>query len=235
MILYFFTFTPKIPPFTPKYVKFRALLTKILVMQKKVDKLGFVKFQLFSFYIVRMVEMCNYLLLENIKKFRNSEKDAFDCIYLEFKGLIELYVRRLGGDDYRQELLLFLIELLHNIDINKFAADNSDGLNRYISVALRNKYIALSKEKQQMILKQISLEEAEPFLPFSTDNYSDIGTALQQLTQKQKIIIIYKYIFNYSDCEIAELLNITSQAVNRLKNRAFKILKNFYFETEADK
>lgn len=177
-----------------------------------------------------MVEMCNYLLLEKIRKFRNSDDAEFESIYSEFGRLIELYVRRLGGEDYYQELMLFLIELLHKIDIDKFAVDDSDGVKRYITVCITNKYIALSKEKHQTKTQNISLEEAEKFLPFFADEYFEIGDDLQQLSEKQKKVIIYKYILNYSDAEIAQFLNISRQAVNQIKNRAFTVLKKIYSE-----
>ncbi len=45
------------------------------------------------------------------------------------------------------------------------------------------------------------------------------------MNEKQKSVLIYKYVYGYSDCEIACALGITRQAVNGLKNRALTVLK----------
>jgi RNA polymerase sigma factor (sigma-70 family) len=175
-----------------------------------------------------MVEMCNYLLLELIKKFRKQDEEVFSEIYDEFKKLIRMYSSRLGGEDSDQELTVFFVELLHTVDLHKFKPDNSDGVSRYIAVSLRNKYIALSKKSQLECIMNTSFEEAENFISFTTDDYSSISEALSHLSERQQLIITYKYIYNYTDSEISEILGITRQAVNRLKNRAIKILEEFY-------
>ncbi len=173
--------------------------------------------------------MCNYLMLKLIKNFKNGDKNAFCEIHNEFKKLISVYSARLGGDDTAQELTVFLIELLYDISLNKFENDNSNGLSGYIAVSLKNKYIALSKKQELENFSRISFEETEDFLFFTFDNYFGIDEALSYLSKRQKIIITYKYIYNYTDCEISSVLGISRQAVNRLKNRAIKTLKEFYY------
>ena len=49
---------------------------------------------------------------------------------------------------------------------------------------------------------------------------------LNDLSEKQRFVIIQKYIIGFSDVEIAERMNISRQAVNRLINRALENLRN---------
>lgn len=176
--------------------------------------------------------MHNSLLLSLIKKFKEQDMNAFTIIYDEFKKLILLYSTKIQDEDATQELTLFLIELLYNIDISKFKNDFSDSLKRYIAVSIRNKYISLSKQKVKYINQTSELFE-DIFLteqPFCEK--LDIYRALSKLTYKQKTVIIYRYIYCYSDAEIAKLFSISIPAVNRLKNRALETLKEYYFEKD---
>lgn len=171
--------------------------------------------------------MYNYLLKELIERFKNQEISAFEMIYDEFKGLINFYARKLAYEDAIGELTLFLIELIYSVKMTKFPYDKTDSLHRYIAVAVRNKYIELSKKK--------SCENSFCFELFESDGKENsaieriqIEEALAYLTERQKKIIVYKYIYGFSDCQIAKLLSITRQSVNRLKNRGLKELKNYY-------
>jgi len=173
--------------------------------------------------------MCNYLMLDLIKKFRNEDNTVFFEIYNEFEKIISVYSARLGGEDTVQELTVFLIELLCEIDLQKFEADSSNGLCGYIAVSIKNKYIELSKKRQQESKIHISYDKIDNFLLFATDEYFGISEPLKYLSPRQQLIITYKYIYNYTDCEISSVLGISRQAVNRLKNRAIKILKEIYY------
>jgi len=172
--------------------------------------------------------MSNRILLGLIRRFKAYDSAAFSEIYDDFKGLIIFYSGKLADEDASQELTIFLLELLYSIDLTAFKADNSDGLRRYIAVSLRNKYIYLSREKQRYGILCNQLYENNAFFTETTDEKISIYEALNTLSKRQRLIMIYKYIYNYSDVEIADMLNISRQAVNRLKNRSVASLKQFY-------
>ena len=48
---------------------------------------------------------------------------------------------------------------------------------------------------------------------------------LGTLSKKQRDVIIYKYFMNFTDVEIAEVMGISRQAVNRIKNRGLETLR----------
>ena len=179
--------------------------------------------------------MSNAQLLKFIKNFRNRDMTAFTVIYEEFEGLILFYAKRLGGEDYSQELTVFLIELLYSMRLSNFKADETNGAERYISVCIRNKYIAISKEKQKYENITSEAFENDLYCYSSAEELVLVEDMLKNLSYKQRLIIVYKYIYGYSDVEIGMLFNISRQAVNRLKNRALNILEEYYIGRNTNK
>ena len=176
-----------------------------------------------------MIKVENGLLKSLILKFRNQDMNAFAMIDDEFKRLIYKYSGKLCDDDAVQELTLFLIELLYSIDLTKFKDSKGDGLKRYIAVSIKHKYITVSKEND-------SYSKICETADICDNSFSDVlenisaKEALKCLSPKQRVIIIYKYFYCLSDSEIAKLTGISRQAVNRLKNRALLLLREFYGE-----
>ena len=184
------------------------------------------------FFLERDVEMENRMLKNLILSFRGGEIKAFPVIYEEFKKMINFYSRKIGDEDSGQELMMFLIETLYGIELERFISDSNDNLKRYIAVALRNKYIALSKANVRDLTMLLDLYEKDAIYNYSDDEIL-LRDMLGSLSEKQRKIIIYKYIYGYSDLEISKILCISRQAVNRLKNRGFDIIReNFALEEQ---
>ena len=169
--------------------------------------------------------MCNSQILPLIKQFKNHDMSVFEIIYAEFEKLIDFYSAHIGNEDASSELTLFFIELIYSIDLSHFKADCSFGIKKYIAVCIRNQYIALSRKADKLARYACPLYEN---CVFASEMY-DEKIALEQifafLTEKQKMVLVYRYKYGYSDCEIAQKMKIRRQAVNRLKNRAFQILR----------
>lgn len=175
------------------------------------------------------LEMYNYLLKGLIKDLKKQDVTAFEIIFEEFRGLISFYAKKTGYEDTFGELSLFLIELLYSIDLSKFKKDKSDTLKRYIAVSIRNKYISLSKQFCEKEKREMSFFEKDSY-SIGFEGMLDMLDALKHLSSSQRNVLIYKYVYSLSDCQIAEMLGITRQAVNRLKNRGLKSLKNYFSE-----
>ncbi|MBP3600410.1 MAG: sigma-70 family RNA polymerase sigma factor [Clostridia bacterium] len=172
--------------------------------------------------------MNNAELLRLIEKFRKRDMLAFSAIYAEFERLIIFYSCKSGGEDYIQELTIFLIELLYSIKTEKFKKDGSLCLKKYIAVAIRNKYITLCREALKYESHLAQAEEKDFGYYSSAEERILIKDILKKLSPRQRMVIKYKYIYGYSDIELSCLLNISRQAVNRLKNRAITALKEYY-------
>ena len=131
-------------------------------------------------------------------------------------------------EEANQELTVFLWELCKNIDLSRFTADNSDDLNKYISVAIKNQYIKLSKQKALDDQCLADVDTFELFVPYEDLSFKNIEfvDALKYLTDTQKYVIISFYVYGFSCEEIGKRLNITRQSVNKTKLRSLQILKD---------
>lgn len=175
--------------------------------------------------------MYNIELIPLIKDLQNGNHQQFDRIYIVFEKLLIHYSYLTKDDDLLQELQVFLVELLYKISLDKFNLDTSIDLKKYIAVSIRNKYISYSKTKKAYekftveFCEEIAADKGELE---NLENQMLLSEGLSQLTTRQKQIVIYKYIYEYSDIEIAKQLHISRQAVNRLKTRALIALRNFF-------
>ncbi len=170
--------------------------------------------------------MENSCLLSLLGKFRKGDMSVFPVIFSEFEGLIHHYARKSDAEDTAEELSVFFLELMYKLDISRFIGAKGDGLSRYIAVCLRNKYIAFSCQNENF--KKVS-RWAPSETTFAEDfsKRTFLKDALKYLTPKQRTVITLKYIYDYSDAEIALNLNISRQAVNRIKNRAIEVLREY--------
>ena len=174
--------------------------------------------------------MKNILLKKYLTLFRNGEMEAFPVIYCEFEESILFYSKQSDSEDVRQELTLFLIELLYKLNPDSFSTDESDTLCRYISVALKHKYITLIKNKKIRKKHNLSFGEVTVSDGRCFEEEIDTYLMLHSLSKKQRKVIIYKYFLNFTDIEIAEMMGISRQAVNRIKNRGLEMLRFLYLE-----
>ena len=173
--------------------------------------------------------MENYCLITLLEKFKQGDMTVFPILFGEFEGLIRFYSQRLDGEDDFQELSVGFLELLYKINISAFKADQSDSLQRYIAVSIRNRYINIAKRNS--VRKITTAPLFEEYAPVKEDlcMIQILKDALADLPPKQRRIITYKYIYNFSDGQIADYFNISPQAVSQLKGRALKNLRNYYF------
>lgn len=116
----------------------------------------------------------------------------------------------------------------------------------YCKKILKNEAINIQKHNQYLNSKQVSLSNLTPeqqnelciYDEYSTDYWNfkvleyDIAVrnellaeALQQLPEKKRDIVLLSYFLDYSDVEIAELLNIVRRTVNDQRHKALKDLK----------
>lgn len=171
--------------------------------------------------------MENVTLKKLIIDFREGDVQAFAVIYEEFRKMVYYYSRKIGNEDAYQELMIFLIELLYNIELSRFPNDKNDNLKRYIAVSLRNKYIVISKKKRDEEKVLIGIYDDDVTYNYNGEDIM-LKEMLETLSDKQRRIVVYRYIYGYSDSEIANCMGISRQAVFRLRNRAFRLLREIY-------
>ena len=162
-----------------------------------------------------------------ITEYRKGDRNAVLPLLKQFEGLIFHYKAKSNIEDICEELTAFLLEMFDKINLGLFENQEGDGINRYIAVSVGHKFIALSKEHDKNRAFQTI---AERDTGYTADLCQDeiLRETLSVLTPRQREVILYKYIYLYSDSEIAESLNISRQAVNQIKNRSVGILRETY-------
>lgn len=169
--------------------------------------------------------MQNYLLKPIINKIKGQDMSVFFQIFEEFKRLILFYGNKLGYEDAASELTLFFIELLYEINLEKFPSDNGEELHKYIAVSIKNKYIALSMEREKILKLESTLFEECCGITHKYEDNACISRGISRLNDAQRLVFFYHFIYGFSIAEIAEYPDISRQAVNKTKNQVLLILR----------
>lgn len=172
--------------------------------------------------------MSNKDLLEIIWEIKKRDMRRFGELYEAFEMLIRHFERKSDFDDAAEELTLFLLELVCSINTDKFFPDGSQSLNRYMAVSLRNRYIQLSKKRGKHISELGKKYDGIMGYFLEPEENLLLKEGLALLSERQRTAVLLRYIYGYSDAEIADRLGITRQAVNRLEARGLKTLKAYF-------
>ncbi|ARC83154.1 RNA polymerase sigma factor, sigma-70 family protein [Clostridium argentinense CDC 2741] len=171
----------------------------------------------------------NDSLYELLKKCKTKDPKYILEMINRFSPLIKKYSYLLNYDDAEQDLIVKLIEIVYKLPLNQIPIGYPDKyIASYLHYSLKNEYIQLSK-KQSILLKQsLDLDTCKnPITSQELYNYVFVKDLLNQVTELQRKILILKFIKNYSETEIASILKISRQSVNRAKNRALATLKKY--------
>ena len=168
-------------------------------------------------------------LLQLIQDYRSGIKNADEEIIKRMEPLIKGYASRIhcmDRDDATQELYLTLLKTLPYLNNENFSEGKCV---KYMQTAIENRYKALCRY-------HLSEPEKEDFdscsLTLSADNsfdetLYDVTAYIQSFpaqSTEYKILSLFFYQ-DKTDSEIAEVLHISRQYVNRLKK---KLLKNYF-------
>lgn len=158
---------------------------------------------------------------------KTPDEDAILSLLLAFDKLLKKYAKMLEYEDAYEDLRLFFIELIYYIKEKGIGRENDGSVVRYISTALKNKYIALSKKKkmeellslhnlsddQIVVLEKISAAEDRTDISY----YYPVRDCL---TNREREVMHLLINCGYTVNEIAEKYRISRQAVNKTKLRA---------------
>ena len=174
--------------------------------------------------------MSNRELIKLVEEYQRHIMKNFNLIYETFHKLIILYANRVGEKESVQDLSSFLAELLFKIDISKFKSDDSEDLQKYIAVCLRNEYYAMLRRKglQPLLLDDCMFDTFES--ANTLENTVFVKECLTKVTENHRKILILRYCHDFSDSEISEELHISRQAVNKARNKALETIKKFLCE-----
>lgn len=174
----------------------------------------------------------NSILLLLQLSHQNNE-DALNEIINKFKPLIKKLSNRLEYEEAETDLIISFIQIINRINPYKLKNTSEGALVNYISRALNNKSIDLFKKN---VLKKTEMVELNLNLLKSKDNLNTVVNKVfveeifksNFLTNNQKEILKYRYLYDKSDEEIGLKLHISRQAVNQTRKRGIDLIRKYY-------
>lgn len=166
-----------------------------------------------------------------IKNAKNHDEKAMLEIIKRFQLLIKKYAKQLKYEEAESDLIISLIEIIKCINLNSLNSSNEGVIVTYILRSLNNRKIDLFRKyvKNKQEETELNLDILGVEFNNTIENNLIIESIFKTLTEVQKKVIKRKYIYGYSNVEIAEELNISRQAVNQTKNRALEKIKKLFF------
>lgn len=152
----------------------------------------------------------------------------------KFEPLIKKYANkfpRCDCEDVCQEMAIAVIEAVNKI--KKY--DNEAQCVKYISMALKMKFVELYRKKKRIEEYQIEVIPLSDEKHCESDNpyeeielLTDLNKLKRTKNRLQSQIASYILAEGLTDAEIGEKLNISRQYVNRCKKEIFAELKEYH-------
>lgn len=162
----------------------------------------------------------------DVKK-NNKDESMLDILAI-FDNIINKYSRKLNGEDTKQDLYVFLIKLINNIDELSIVNYEDKQVLSYFSKSLKNEYIRLSKKNDRRKNNEdYNCEDRVWGYNFIESNIEVIDS-IKNLNNYEKKIINMVVLNGYSVSEVAKKTGKSRQAISQVKNRAISKLKKVY-------
>ena len=162
----------------------------------------------------------------DVKKNNNNE-GILDILAI-FENIINKYSRKLNWEDTKQDLYVFLIKLINNIDELSIVNYEDKQVLSYFSKSLKNEYIRLSKKNDRRKNNEdYNCEDRVWGYNFIESNI-EVVDSIKNLNNYEKKIIKMVVLNGYSVSEVAKKTGKSRQAISQVKNRAISKLKKVY-------
>lgn len=172
-----------------------------------------------------------------------SPMDTVTRLYEQYKKPMWRYAYQIlhdeqAADDVVQTAFQKIIE-----KIDLISSLNCNKLNTYIVIMVRNiSYTIYRQRKKQAHADIDEFSEAVPDLEDTPEEavmrfceYEDVLKAKDQLHTSYKDVLTMKFVYQYSDTEIAQIMGIKPASVRVVTHRALKALKKTYDIQSAGK
>lgn len=171
-------------------------------------------------------------------KAQRGDKESCYAILEKFERLTKKYSRKLSYEDAEQDVICYFIELIYTFPLEKFREDDEGKIVVYITKCIYHEYVRLLKQivlqKSEVNYSSISEEQLHvlELRNSGKDCYEQLffSELRLNLDEKEWEIIQKVYIEGKTVSQIAKEKGISRQAVNQMKNRALRKLRNYYEE-----
>ncbi len=175
------------------------------------------------------------MTIDIIQKSQGGDGDATLMLVEKFNPLLKKYAYKLSYDDAYNDLLIDFIELLNNMQIKNIHNKSEGSMVSYICTSVHSSYIKRLIEVKRLgkLLLYSDLNENELYYVESISSTNDVYnyelSFIQKILTKQELAVISMiYFTGYTVTEIANFYGTSRQAVNQMKNRALKKLRNAF-------
>lgn len=169
----------------------------------------------------------NTNLYKLLSRAQHGDKEALNELINTFEPAINKFSRHLNYPCAKTDLNMFLIEVIDNLNLENFNSNSNGKIFNYIYNSIKNKKVNLFKKNVINKIDALPIKlECIGSCDKSFENEILVVQFWEVLTNHQENILKMKFFEGYSDIEISENLNISRQAVNGCKNRAFKKIRN---------
>jgi RNA polymerase sigma factor (sigma-70 family) len=197
-------------------------------MYKFVEKF-YIYYYIIPFFLKVGGELMNKEFIFKIIDVKKNNKDEsmLDILAI-FDNIINKYSRKLNGEDTKQDLYVFLIKLINNIDELSIVNYEDKQVLSYFSKSLKNEYIRLSKKNDRRKNNEdYNCEDRVWGYNFIESNI-EVVDSIKNLNNYEKKIIKMVVLNGYSVSEVAKKTGKSRQAISQVKNRAISKLKKVY-------
>ena len=197
-------------------------------MYKFVEKF-YIYYYIIPFFLKVGGELMNKEFIFKIIDVKKNNKDEsmLDILAI-FDNIINKYSRKLNGEDTKQDLYVFLIKLINNIDELSIVNYEDKQVLSYFSKSLKNEYIRLSKKNDREKSNQDYNYEEIVWGHNLIESNIEVLDAIKNLNSYEKSIIKRVVLNGDSVSEVAKKTGKSRQAINQVKNRAISKLKKVY-------
>lgn len=167
-----------------------------------------------------------------------ADSTALVGLIERFAPLLNKYVKKLKSEDAYADLQLKFIELILRFDYRKMRSSEDPYILSYLSRAIHNHYIYLSKQERlnNSVLPISALGDdddndadiLDKLCPPSAEKHSceDFDFLYKNLTAYEADIVVAIYYNHYTVYELARYYGVSSSAISQAKSNAVKKLKN---------
>ena len=150
----------------------------------------------------------------------------------KFNPIIAKYAFMLNYEDSKADMMIFVLDLIDKMQMDKFQGEGQ--LVGYMVKSIKNEYIRLSllkdKKAQNEFVVDDLFDKQEPACADDPMEETDlkmllINLLVQRLTVKERTVLYKHFAQDKPISQIAVEEGISRQAVNQIKNSAFKKLK----------
>lgn len=167
-------------------------------------------------------------LIFNIIEAKKGNNNAIIEVLSIFDNIINKYSRKLNGDDTKQDLYVFLINVIKTMEYNSITNYEDKQILAYFSKALKNEYIKLSKQRDRKNKNEIYSGDEILSSIYGIESDMEVLDGIKVLNNYERYIIKMVVFNGYKVSEIANNTGKSRQAINQVKNRALKKLRKEY-------